>query len=296
MPLVARASMMSLGTWSARSTKYQKFLNLSNVFLLITSTILIFCATILISWYHMLKLGFWSPYFYWTPMLMLSLGLYTFLTTCYGFIISVKESRGLITVMSVLLAFAFIGQLASVFTTMMLRTEIETNIPNVADINDNMKQYDLDEDVKANWDGMQRSLRCCGSKDYELGYRHWDTALYGSRKVPDSCCHHESEGCGFDKIGSPKVALQNDIGIWKDGCIEILEEMLKRDLLDFAWIYIGVGLILALVELITVVLACAYVAQISRRVKREQMYTRAATADDSDKYMPGLAASHETNF
>lgn len=121
--MVARASMMSLGTWSARSTKYQKFLNLSNVFLLISSTILIFCATILISWYHMLKLGFWSEYFYWTPMLMLTLGLYTFGTTCYGFIISVRESRGLITVMSILLAIAFLGQMASVFTVMMLRLE-----------------------------------------------------------------------------------------------------------------------------------------------------------------------------
>ena len=45
-----------------------------------------------------------------------------------------------------------------------------------------------------------------------------------------------------------------------------MEVMLKRDLIEypFAWVYIGVGLILALVELITVVLACAYIAQINR--------------------------------
>ena len=65
MPLVSGASMMSLGTWGSRSSKYQRFLNISNVFLLITSTILIFCGIILISWYHMLKLEFWSRYFYW---------------------------------------------------------------------------------------------------------------------------------------------------------------------------------------------------------------------------------------
>ena len=61
-------------------------------------------------------------------------------------------------------------------------------------------------------------------------------------------------------------AQSNDIGIWKDGCIEILEVMLKRDLIEypFAWVYIWVGLILALVELITVFLACSYVAQINR--------------------------------
>merc|ERR1711973_745991 len=80
----------------------------------------------------------------------------------------------------------------------------------------------------------------------------------------------------------------------------ILQVMLKRDLIEypFAWVYIGVGLILALVELITVVLACAYVAQINRRQRHQRMYTRAATADDDGKnYLPGLhSSSHETNF
>ena len=47
--------MMSLGTWSRRSTRYQRFLNLCNVFLLITSTILIFSAVVLISFYHLTK-------------------------------------------------------------------------------------------------------------------------------------------------------------------------------------------------------------------------------------------------
>ena len=47
--------MMSLGTWTARSTKYQKFLNLSNVFLLIVSTGLLFTSVVLMSFYHMTK-------------------------------------------------------------------------------------------------------------------------------------------------------------------------------------------------------------------------------------------------
>merc|ERR1712233_29985 len=120
------------------------------------------------------------------------------------------------------------------------------------------------------------------------------------RHVPDSCCHVYSEDCGKKKIMQAHQARGNDIGIWKDGCIEILEVMLKRDLIEypFAWVYIGVGLILALVELITVVLACAYIAQINRRTRHQRMYTRAATADDDGtKYMPGLhSSSHETNF
>jgi hypothetical protein len=253
----------------------------------------------------MLKLEFWSSYFYWCPMLMLSLGVYTFGTTCYGFIISVKESRGLLTVMAVLLSIAFIGQLASVFTAMMLRTDLETEIANVANVVTDMEKYESEDDsTKANWDSLQSSLRCCGGKDYEVGFRSWDRVAIGGddegHHVPDSCCHVQREGCGRNKIDQAHQARGNDIGIWKDGCIEILEVMLKRDLIEypFAWVYIGVGLILALVELITVVLACAYIAQINRRQRHQRMYTRAATADDDGtKYMPGLhSSSHETNF
>ena len=102
---------MSLGTWNRRSTRYQKFLNLCNVFLLITSTILIFSAVVLMSFYHLTKvelstslkhntyqvnyfqLDFWSWYFFACPMVMLGLGLYTFLVCVYGFLISTRESR-----------------------------------------------------------------------------------------------------------------------------------------------------------------------------------------------------------
>jgi len=216
----------------------------------------------------------------------------------------VKESRGLLTVMAILLSVAFIGQLASVFTAMMLRTDLETEIANVANVVTDMERYESEDDsTKANWDSLQSSLRCCGGKRYEFGFRSWDRVSINGTKghhVPDSCCHEQTEGCGRGKIDKAVQARSNNIGIWKDGCIEILEVMLKRDLIEypFAWVYIGVGLILALVELITVVLACAYIAQINRRQRHQRMYTREATADDDGtKYMPGLhSSSHKTNF
>ena len=153
-------------------------------------------------------------------MLMLSMGVYTSATTCYGFIIiSVKESRGLLTVMAVLLSIAFIGQLASVFTAEQLRTDLETEMANVGNMVTDMKKYDSEDGyTKANWDSLQSSLRCCGGKDYEVGFRSWDVVQVNGqtgRNVPDSCCHVYSEGCGRDKViillhyinrkGSPKL-------------------------------------------------------------------------------------------
>ena len=64
MAFLGASGKSTLSLYQRRSTKYQKFLNLSNVFLLITSTILIFSAIILIKFYHIDHLTFWSAYFW----------------------------------------------------------------------------------------------------------------------------------------------------------------------------------------------------------------------------------------
>ena len=91
-------------------------------------------------------------------------------------------------------------------------------------------------------------------------------------------------------------ALSNDIGIWKDGCLEILKQKMRDDIMPFLMIYAGLGVLLALVELITVVLACAYVAQITRRDRRQKHnFDRTGNARNEEEYLPALS-SKETNF
>merc|ERR1712012_603668 len=141
MPMIRGSSMMSLGTWSRRSTRYQKFLNLCNVFLLISSTILIFSAVVLMSFYHLTKLDFWSWYFYACPLVLLGLGLYTFAVCVYGFLISSRESRGLISLIAVFLSVAFLGQIFSVFTAIELRYKIKDAYIPRGETVANMKLY-----------------------------------------------------------------------------------------------------------------------------------------------------------
>ena len=111
MGLVRGASQMSLGTWKTRSSKYQKFINLSNVFLTIASTILIFLAIVLMKFYHLDKLGFWDDYFVLTPHIMIYLGIFTFVICIYGFLISNHENRVLLSIMAILVSIAFFTQL-----------------------------------------------------------------------------------------------------------------------------------------------------------------------------------------
>ena len=158
-----------------------------------------------------------------------------------------------------------------------------------------MNAYVTDEGVKAEWDALQSQLRCCGGRKYGTGYTDWTNKLENRDDVPDSCCHADTreEGCGRGKItrGSGFGARQ-DFGIWKDGCLEILKQKMRDDIMPFLMIYAGLGVLLALVELITVVLACAYVAQIGRRIRRD--WERTGNIRNEEEYLPAL--SKETNF
>ena len=96
MPVIKGVSLMSLTTWTARSTKYQRYLNISNVFMLVLAVFLITTASILIRFYHLSKLDFLSWLFSACPWCMLAHGCFTFIISIYGFLISNQESRYLL--------------------------------------------------------------------------------------------------------------------------------------------------------------------------------------------------------
>ena len=99
-----------------------------------------------------------------------------------------------------------------------------------------------------------------------------------------SCCHHVDDGCGRDKLARVD---RFDLGIWKDGCVEVLRHKMRTEVQTLLMVYTFLGALLAIVELITVVLACAYVAQINRRDRKQQQ--------DHQDYLPALS-SKETKF
>ena len=90
----SESARSTLSTLQRRATRYQKYLTLASVVLIITSIIVIFSSVILIKFYHLTKLHFWNPYFYVTPILLISLGVYKFIVAVYGFAITGTENRG----------------------------------------------------------------------------------------------------------------------------------------------------------------------------------------------------------
>ncbi len=289
MPLFRSGSAKStLSVMQRRTTKYQKFLNVSNVFLLITSTILIFSAAVLIKFYHLSKLGFWSDYFWVAPYLMIVLGVYTFLVTVFGFLISGTENRALLVIYAALLAAAFLVQLISIFTCLELRNQIELSGTYTHAMNEELAQYGDDDSITAKWDDLQRNMHCCGGFGHNVGWINYKNVNNNFTKftkgVPDSCCLQYSEGCGRGilGIGNDQQVAQN---IYTHGCVTLLEINLREDVLPWMIAYAIIGVVLAIAEIITVVMAAAYVAQIRRKLHREERmwrHTADAGADGTD--------------
>ena len=150
MPLFRSGSQKStLSVMQSRVTKYQRFLNLSNVFLLITSTILIFTAIVLMKFYHITKLEFWDVLFSVVPPYIIVLGFYTFCVCFFGFAISGSEKRPLLATYAVLLTIAFVAQVGSIFVSLELRSIIEQVKVTSANVNQDLVLYGQDSSITA---------------------------------------------------------------------------------------------------------------------------------------------------
>ena len=146
--------------------------------------------------------------------------------------------------------------------------------------------------MAANWDALHTSLSCCGGGGkppygHGGGYNDWRNVLAGN-DLPDSCCLEYAEGCGKDGFNGGVDKIRNDFFV--HGCLSLLFPKLENEVKPIMIVYAVVGIILAFLELIAVVLACAFVAQIKRRLNR-QLHISKDVADawrvgDAGQYPP----------
>lgn len=273
----------TLSMMQRKATRYQKYLNLASVFLIVTSTIIIFMSVVLLEFYYLKTLHFWSVYFYVAPVLMICMGVYKFVVSFYGFSISNTENRGLLTVFAVLMVVGFLAQLGSIFTAIEVRTAIVLSDYGGVNYIETLQKYGEDSSVTADWDKLQTEQRCCGGLNELSGYEDYrNTPIGANNSVPDSCCFHVTERCGQGIFQRPKDSIRNSI--WTTGCITALKYRLENEVARIMVVYAGVSVLIALVELIAVVLTCAYIAQITRRRLREEMVWNSVhnAADDMD--------------
>jgi len=248
--------------------KYVGILCLLNLLLLISSTACLYFGSILVNFYLLPYLETVNAHCATVPYLILAIGAILLLLSMYGIVAAGSKSRPLLVIYAVIASVVVILQLASVFVSMELKNDMELKtmfVTRNSEIVDEMEKYWEDDDVKYKWDTIQRDFQCCGAFTFRTGYQDW-TRSQGHvkrRGVPDSCCLEEDTGCGENDLDifGDKFAYEK---IYVHGCLAVMKEKLTRDIVPNLLVYIGCCVLLCLITIISLVLAAAFVASISR--------------------------------
>ncbi|XP_012057731.1 PREDICTED: CD63 antigen-like [Atta cephalotes] len=190
--------------------------------------------------------NFVDSWFFAAPLLMIVVGVIVFLVSFFGCCGAVKENHCMIITFSVLLLLIFALELGAGITGYMMRGEVANMLENR--LNDTLRQYELNPDIRRSWDIMQHDLQCCGMNNPA----DWLHVGFRDNTVPDSCCK---------EIPAQSRCDLNSIHVNSDGCMMKLQSAIENN----AMILGGVGIGVALIQLIGVVFACC----LARSIRRE---------------------------
>ena len=107
---------------------YVPALCILNLFLLVSSTACLYLGSIMINIYLLPYLDLMNAHFATVPYLILAIGGLLLLVSIFGIAAAAAKSRVLLLIYSIVLGLAFVLQLASIFTSMELRNELQLKL------------------------------------------------------------------------------------------------------------------------------------------------------------------------
>ena len=306
MPTLKRTASVSttMSMLTERKTKYQKALGILNVYTMLWSLAMMAIGTYLIKSFHMDKIyvesdeghlnDLWS--YRQLPWLLVCIGITTLVVTTIGFLFLGLEAKPPLFVYSCLLGLLIVTKVYFLYVTLNANNKIaidnQRHIQNALE-NDGMTLYLGNKSMfRDNWNTIQHDFRCCGFESGYLGGEDYmrlgesDLKRFkivsDNRCVPDSCCikdakdaggvlcqKRDRQNCGMDlKENVRNEQKMEQVNIRP--CPHVIQEMYERFL---PTLFTIIGIIAAqaiLVEIITIALALASVAHITRRAKRYQ--------------------------
>ncbi|XP_017893684.1 CD63 antigen-like [Ceratina calcarata] len=224
--------------------KYLTFL--FNLIFAITGIVFIAVGTVILVVYSDYN-NFMDRWFFAAPVLMIVVGTIVFIISFFGCCGAVKENHCMIITFSVLLLCIFALELGAGIAGYMMRGEVHSMVENR--LNTTILEYSSKNDIRKSWDIMQHDLECCGMN----GPSDWSTSgSFAENNIPISCCKEVPEGSKCDV---------NSISIHSEGCMKSLQKAIERNVLIFG----GVGIGIAIVQLMGVIFACC----LARSIRRE---------------------------
>eukprot|EP00095_Tigriopus_kingsejongensis_P000599 maker-scaffold95_size379157-snap-gene-2.32 protein:Tk00599 transcript:maker-scaffold95_size379157-snap-gene-2.32-mRNA-1 annotation:"cd63 antigen" len=240
-------------------------INVCIAFVLLTASLfLVGVGSGLMGFYRIHFLDMVAVEFIIVPLIMVIGGLLTLATAVFGFYISFKEESCLMISYAFSLIVQFLLLVAAVVLSIRLIFEIQTGLFD-SDAVSEMAYYETSQWTRTKWDTLQREFTCCGAYNFNQGYLNWKQTSMGAARnsVPDSCCLHESAQCGhgiFD-LTDQRLVMQT---IYVHGCITIMQVRLKAHVIVILYVFVVIGSIVAIIELLGIVLAFCMASQYSQ--------------------------------
>lgn len=224
--------------------KYLTFL--FNLIFAITGIVFIAVGTVILVVYSGYN-NFMDRWFFAAPVLMIVVGTVVFIVSFFGCCGAVKENHCMIITFSVLLLLIFALELGAGIAGYMMRAEVRSMVE--SRLNTTMEDYSTKDDIRKSWDIMQHDLECCGMN----GPSDWSmTGVFADNTVPLSCCREVAEGSKCDV---------NSVSVYASGCMGKLRDAIEHNVLILG----GVGIGIAIVQLMGVIFACC----LARSIRRE---------------------------
>lgn len=173
------------------------------------------------------------------PIVLIIVGVIVFIVAFFGCCGAVKENHCMIVTFSVFLLIIFVAELAVGIAGYMRHQDLENSI--VDHLNKTIKEYPTNKDVAKTFDIVQTDLQCCGI------YGPGDWAANNITTLPSTCCSGQEITSG---VAAP--CTETSEHFHKDGCLNKLVAYFK----DIAMVLGGVGIGVAIVQLLGVIFAC----------------------------------------
>lgn len=173
------------------------------------------------------------------PIILIVVGVIVFVVAFFGCCGAVKENHCMIITFSVLLLIIFALELAGGIAGYVLKDKALVMVEDR--FNRTIAEYENNTAIKQSWDILQTDLQCCGVN----GPSDW--FQYG--QIVNSCCP------GKDVKDTCDVS-----DAYPHGCLERFKEMIVKNALIIG----GVGIGIAVVQIVGVIFACCLAKSIRK--------------------------------
>ncbi|KAJ8920985.1 hypothetical protein NQ315_015780 [Exocentrus adspersus] len=177
--------------------------------------------------------------------LLIIIGAVIFVIAFFGCCGAVKENSCMTTTFSTLLIIIFILEVVAAVSGILLKHKTEEFLEQT--LSTTMKQYyQNNTEIETVWDKVQREFQCCGI----FNSTDW-TKVNKTEGIPLSCCPMLP--------GATNEFTCNTTNAYKEGCLEKFGDYIRAH----ATTVEGVGIGLAIIQLLGIILAC-YLAKAIR--------------------------------